>query len=91
MKSNYIRPVVFNFGLFLALFVAFYFSCFLSGYASNNSYIGAEKKLYLFFFVVHLVLNASYLFLTKRFAVRIAAMTSIEIILLFTLTYILCF
>lgn len=55
MKVN--KIIFFNLLLFAFLFLCFYFSAFLLGYASNINYLGSEKRLYLIFCGVHLLFN----------------------------------
>jgi len=64
MKNTLIKLLLLNTLIYLLLLVIFYFSAFLSGYGSNAGFLSHEKRLFVYFFIFHLVLN---FFLTYRF------------------------
>lgn len=57
MKNQLIKVVVLNILLGIILLVAFYLSAFLSGYGSNIGYLTQEKKLFIKFIALHLIIN----------------------------------
>ena len=50
----------------IMLLLVFYLCAFLSGYGSNNGYLYQEKKLFIIFIVLHLVINLYVLYRYKQ-------------------------
>jgi hypothetical protein len=59
---KYISLYLINTGLFVVLFIVYYFSAFLLGYASNNSHELASWVLFAGFVLFHIIVNINYVY-----------------------------
>jgi len=66
MKNYLLKLFLLNLLLGVLILIAFYLSAFLSGYASNVSYLPQEKKLFIKFAIFHFLVNIFFLYKYKQ-------------------------
>ncbi len=79
MKNTLIKLVLLNVGIAIVLLIAFYFSSFMSGYGSNNSYLPQEKSLFIKFLIFHVIV-AMFLLYKYRQITWMAILASMLVI-----------
>ena len=73
--------------LFIVTLIAFYFSAFLAGYASNKNHLDEEKKMFFGFALANLLLNLLYLIITKRVRGLEVAVMFFLVFIFFSISY----
>ncbi len=81
--SNIFKILLINVGLFIVLIILYFITGFLAGYGSNNNYEAAAWRLYIGFFIFHLLINFVLLIRMKMVSALYIIFSSVEILILY--------